>query len=210
MHARGRATLLITAIAAAALLAGCDVQRGAEVAEPETEAADAAPAPRRQPAAAAAAPVKRSLPGQPAPAEQVALESLQKIDLAAAMSTGELTIEINDATSQPSIPALIDGDPDNLLKTDSVNPLVVTLTFREPIKLRAARVYLAASPYDWVLEPVPGESRLLVSNVAEREWSQISLPAVVDTNVVRVEILRLERDDYVHANEIELYGPAAS
>ncbi len=104
---------------------------------------------------------------------------------------------------------MIDGDPDNLLKTDGVNPLVVTMTFREPIQLRAAQAYMAASPYDWVLEAQPGEERLLAANVPERQWTQISLPAAVETNVVRIEILRLERDDYVHANEIELYGPSA-
>ena len=197
-----------TFVVLALLISACDVQRGAEPAAPKSEesADDAAKPSRKQPAAP---PPRRSLEGKPAPAEAVALDSLQRIDLAAALSNGELSIEVNDPSAQAAIPAMIDGDPDNLLKTDGVNPLVVTLTFREPIELRAARAYMAASPYDWVIEAQPGEERLLAANVPERQWTQISLPAAVKTNVVRVEILRLERDDYVHANEIELYGPSA-
>ena len=204
MTGRSSSTLVVFAL----LISACDVQRGAEPAAPKSEESDsgAAKAARKQPAAP---PPRRSLEGKPAPAEAVALDSLQRIDLAAALSNGELSIEVNDPSAKAAIPAMIDGDPDNLLKTDGVNPLVVTLTFREPIQLRAARAYMAASPYDWVLEAQPGEDRLLSANVPERQWSQISLPAAVKTNVVRVEILRLERDDYVHANEIELYGPAA-
>jgi hypothetical protein len=204
MTGRCASTLVVLAF----LISACDVQRGAEPATPKSEeSAPEAKASRRK--QEAAPPPRRSLEGEPAPAEAVALESLQRIDLAAALSNGELTIEVNDASAKPSIPAMIDGDPDNLLKTDSVNPLLVTLTFRAPIQLRAARAYMVASPYDWLLEAQPGEQRLLATNVPDRQWSQISLPAAVETSVVRIEILRLERDDYVHANEIELYGPAA-
>jgi hypothetical protein len=203
MTGRCASTLVVLAF----LSSACDVQRGAEPATPKSEeAAPQAKASRKQPAAP---PPRRSLEGQPVTAEAVALESLQRIDLAAALSNGALTIEVNDPSAKASIPAMVDGDPDNLLKTDSVNPLVVTLTFRDPIQLRAARAYMAASPYDWLLEAQPGKQRLLATNVPDRQWSQISLPAAVETNVVRIEILRIERDDYVHANEIELYGPSA-
>jgi len=202
MTGRCTSTLIVLAFLATA----CDVQRGAEPATPKSE--DPAPKARASRKEQAAPPPRRSLEGQPAPADAVPLESLQRIDLAAALSNGELTIEVNDASANAAVPAMIDGDPDNLLKTDSVNPLLVTMTFRAPIQLRAARAYMAASPYDWLLEAQPGEQRLLATNVPERQWSQISLPAAVETSVVRIEILRLERDDYVHANEIELYAPA--
>jgi len=203
MNGRCASTLIVLAF----LSSACDVQRGDEPATPKSEDSPReSRSSRKEPAAPAP---RRSLEGQPAPAEAVALESLQRIDLAAALSNGELTIEVNDPSAKPAVPALIDGDPDNLLKTDSVNPLVITLTFRDPIQLRAARAYMVASSYDWLLEAQPGEQRLLATNVPDRQWSQISLPAAVETNVVRIEMLRLERDDYVHANEIELYGPAA-
>ena len=139
MHGRHAATFAL-----AVLVAAGDIQRGAETAPPKSEEprAEAGESARQAPAA----PAKRSLEGEPASAEPLALESLQRIDLAAAVSNGEVTIEVNDPSAQPSVPALIDGDLANLLKTDSINPLVITLTFREPIRLRAARVHLAAPP----------------------------------------------------------------
>jgi hypothetical protein len=199
----GRCSAIFVVLAVS--MGGCDIQRGDETAPPPRREEPAAPGAA---APAPAPPVRRSLEGDPASAEALPVDSLPRIDLAATASSGELTIEVNEPFAQPAAPALIDGSVDSLLKTDGTNPLVVTLTFRQPIQLQAARVFLAASPHDWVIEPLPGEQRLLATNVPEREWSQISLPEPLETNVVRIEILRLERDDYVHANEIELYGPA--
>ena len=117
-----------------------------------------------------------------------------------------MTIATNDTRFQDAITWLVDGDVANMAITNSTNPVDVTITFTNPTPLRAARAYLAGSRYDWVIEPAPGEGRRLAENVPERTWSQIDLPGPVETSVVRLEFLRLERDDFVHVSEIELYA----
>ena len=200
MLRRSLATLLVLAA-----MAGCDLQRGAETAEAKPERA----APGGN-AAAPPPPARRSLPGTAVAPGTAALEGLERVDLMAGLSTGAITIEVNDPGLQASVAALVDGSTDSLLKTDGINPLEITVTLPQPIRLRGARAYLAASTYDWVLEPIPGGERLVASGVPERAWSQIDLPEPVETTVIRIEALRLERDDYVHANEIELYTDPSS
>ena len=134
----------------------------------------------------------------------VELEGLSRIDLRAARESGAMTIETNDPTVDPNLGGVIDGSVHSLVRTESINPLILTFTFDEPIRLRAARIYLAGSPYDWLIEASEGDRRLN-RNIPERVWSQIDLPEAVETKVVRVEALRLERDDFVHLNEIELW-----
>ena len=132
------------------------------------------------------------------------LEGLSRIDLRAAIEGGALTLSTNDLAVDVKLGVVIDGSVNSLVRSESINPLILTFTFKSPIRLRTARIYLAGAPYDWVLEAKEGD-RLLNSNIPERVWSQIDLPETVETNVVRVEALRLERDDIVHLNEIELW-----
>jgi hypothetical protein len=193
--------LLATLLVCAATLS-CDVQRGAEPPEPEpvrqAERGDAAAPPPPAP--------RRSLPGKAAAPGSAALDGLERVDLMSGLSTGAITIEVNDPSIQQSVAVLVDGNTDSLAKTDSINPLEITITLPQPIRLRAARAYLAASSYDWALEPAPGADRLVLSAVPERTWSQVDLQEATETSVIRIEAMRLERDDYVHANEIELYA----
>jgi hypothetical protein len=136
------------------------------------------------------------------------LEGLSRIDLRASRESGAVTITTNDPTFDPNLGSVLDGSPNSLARSDSINPLILTFTFKEPIRLRAARIYLAGSPYDWVLEASEGDRRLN-RDVPERVWSQIDLPEAVETEVVKVEALRLERDDFVHLNEVELWVESA-
>jgi hypothetical protein len=128
------------------------------------------------------------------------------LDLAALLQSKEVEVEVNDPTFAPQVAALFDGAPGPPIRTNSINPLVLTLKFGSPIKLRWARGVFAASPHDWALEPVPGGPRYAATNVPEGEWSRIGLPEATTTSVVRFEILRLERDDYVHVGELELWA----
>jgi hypothetical protein len=187
------------------LVVACDIQRGAEVEDAPVPAA-AEDAPRSAPPSARP---PRNLSGDPAPPPSAAIETLERLDLGPASSLGAVTIEASDSRVQQEVGALIDGNADSLAISGGTNPVILTVTLPVAVELRAARVYLAASHYDWVLEPLPGEQRLLAGGVSERAWSQIELLEPVETSVVRLEILRLERDDFVHIGEIELYSDRA-
>ena len=196
LHATALSLLLV-----AVLACGGDAPTTAEKpssppgAEPERKAE---PAPRR------------TLPdADPAPPAALALDQLERLDLMGGLTTGEVSIAANDERIQQSIALVGDGNVETMAVSNSINPAELTITLRRPIRLRAARVYLAASSYEWVVEPVPGEGRLMAVAKPERTWSQIDLPEAVETSVVRLELLRLERDDYVHVNEIELYQEPA-
>jgi hypothetical protein len=138
------------------------------------------------------------------------LEQLERVDLRAGLSAGQITIESNDGRVRQTVDVLVDGNVETLAVSDQTNPLELTVTLDRPVRLRAVRVFPIGSSCDWVLEPLPGEGRRLAQGVPERVWSQIDLPAPVDTSVVRLEVLRLERDDFVHVGEIELFTEPSS
>jgi hypothetical protein len=191
-----RARLLLTLALSCAL--GC---QGSEpsATEPAPEAAD-------QSASAPAAPARKSL----ADGTEVALTTdvgadLVKLDLATALSSGALTVDVNDPLAASTITTIIDGDTTTLARSSGINPLIITLTLTEPVQLRAARVFSTYSRFDWLLEAAPGGSRLMVRDAPDGAWSAIQLEQAQDTTVVRIEVLRVERDDFVHLNEIELY-----
>ncbi|HVS09818.1 MAG TPA: hypothetical protein VMS76_08075, partial [Planctomycetota bacterium] len=127
------------------------------------------------------------------------------LDLAAMLAAGDVEIQVNDPTFAPQVGALFDGAQEPLIRTNNVNPLVLEIAPRSPIRLRSVRAMFAASRYDWVLEAAPGAPRLLAPEVPEWEWSSIEPPEGEPTSRVRLEILRLERDDYVHVSELELW-----
>jgi hypothetical protein len=170
-------------------------------------ATDQSAASRQESAPPPPPPPRRTLPNaEPAAPATLTLDRLSKVDLAGGLTSGETKIEANDERFQSSITVLVDGDPDSMAISAGTNPLDVTVTLPAAVRLRAARVQVVGSHYDWVVEPVPGEGRLRLENVPERTWSQIDLPQAVETSVIRFEFLRLERDDYVHIGEIELHS----
>jgi hypothetical protein len=193
-----RSRKLGPALALIGLVAGCGDSRSAAPGAPPT-----APPPQ----AAAATEHRVTLAhGRAVAPGQLALDRLQKVDLAQELSSGSLTVDANDPLFPPRFPVLVDGDVKSLARSENINPLILTLTFSEPKKLAAARMHPAGSPYDWLIEPTPGGDRLMVEGAPDSTWSQIDLPSPVETSVVRLEILRRERDDYVHVDEIELYS----
>jgi hypothetical protein len=137
------------------------------------------------------------------------LEGRTRIDLRAERASGTVTITTNDPAVDPKIETMLDGSVHSLVRGEGINPLVITFIFARPIALRTARVVLAGSTYDWTLEAPVGDRRT-VNEIPERVWSQIDLPEAVKTTGVRIEALRLERDDFVHVNEIELWVESGS
>ncbi|HVS11731.1 MAG TPA: hypothetical protein VMS76_17820 [Planctomycetota bacterium] len=141
------------------------------------------------------------------PAEQELLDQGRvRVDLAAARASGALRIDANDPLFLGRLDPLFDGDPETMARTESINPLQLTLTFDQPLRLAVVRVVLAGSPYDWHVEPVAGGERHILRGVPERVYSPIPLPETVETSQIRFEFRRLERDDYVHVSELELWS----
>jgi hypothetical protein len=198
------------ALAVILLCLGCESRNPAEVSRerhPELYGTDQPPS----------AEVETAEPVEPTPDRKTVFEAavtppksdvaegLEKLDLAAARRSGRLVIRVNDPVFPPRLDAIVDGNTTTLSRTEGVNPLVLRLILDPPIRLRAARVFPSYSSYAWVLEPTPGKDRLLIRETPADEWSAIELEEPVETGEVRLELLRLERDDYVHINELELW-----
>jgi hypothetical protein len=119
---------------------------------------------------------------------------------------GRLTIDVNDPMFVARLDPLFDGDTATLSRTESVNPLVITFRFPVPVHLTAVRILPSYSSYEWSVEVGRAFRAMLVRAAAPDVWSAIVLPEDVETDTVRVTLRRLERDDYVHVNEIELWA----
>ena len=134
------------------------------------------------------------------------MEGLKRLDLAEAQRSGALSIAVNDPVFPPRLPRIFDGNTETLSRTEDVNPLILTFTFKEEILLKAVRLYPSYSSYDWILRAHPQAESLIVRSAVAKEWSWIDLPTAVKTLSVRIELKRLQRDNFVHLNEIEFYS----
>lgn len=198
----------------AAVLAGCESKNPASIAE--ERAGRPTPTPRP---AAVEQPQAQAPPAMPAedkivlptirPGTDVANNlspiepTLAKLDLAQMLHAGTVKVELND----PSVaaPLLFDGSIDHPARTESINPLVVTLTFAQPVAIAAARIYPTYATYDWALYPDAAQTGLVARGVPQEQWSRIDVPQPKAAQSVQIELVRTERDNYVHVNEIELY-----
>lgn len=142
---------------------------------------------------------------EPAVAELTPLSSLRRLDIEQKMLTGTATVRINDPAFQSVRGVLFDGDVLTHSRSNEINPLVITLNFLEPISLQSVRIFPTFSKYDWSLVPSQDHEPAAVRGVPSGEWSRIELTAPVQTTEVRLEVVRLERDDLVHVNEIEIF-----
>lgn len=165
----------------------------------------------RQPAQAAVpvpdAPRPTLKPGKPVTSNSRPVEAtLKKMDLAGLLRTGGLTIEANDPQFVPRLSTLFDGAVDQPARTEDVNPLLLTLRFAQPIRLKTVRLFPSYASYNWVLSTSDEDQGLMVRDAPAEEWSRIDLGQAMETQLVRIALLRIERDNYVHVNEVELYA----
>jgi hypothetical protein len=152
----------------------------------------------------------RSLPDtEPLRPGSGAIGELVRVDVAALLSSGGVTIEVNDPTFEPHVAKQFDGDTRWPSRSDSINPLVFELEFTAPIRLAAARFFPFGPKSAWSIEARAGE-RWSLAAVDPGQWSQLDLPEPVETNRVRIELLRVEGDDNVHVSELELYAAPAA
>lgn len=195
------------------LLVACEGRNPASIAEERAGRPTPTPLPRAapevpgQPAPPPAADVRPTIrPGKevasnPQPVE----EALKKIDVLRDFRAGKIRVEANDPQFGPRVLMLFDGDTSMPARTEEINPLILTFTFQEAVKLKTARLFPSYSTYDWALYADPEQTGLVVRQAPAEEWSRIDLPAAVETKMIRVELLRVLRDNYVHVNEVELY-----
>ncbi len=127
-----------------------------------------------------------------------------RLDLALGLASGVVRVQANDPGFPPGIEKLTDGDTTTLSRSEDVNPLVLTFVLGAKIRLKTARIYLSYSSYDWKLGLGSGPP-LVVREAAEEAWSEIELPVAAEVAKLRLEIRRLQRDNFVHVNEIEFY-----
>jgi hypothetical protein len=133
------------------------------------------------------------------------VEGLRRIDVAQARRTGDIDVATNDSSLDHQLAPLFDGNTRSVVRSEEINPLFITFTFETPVSLRAVRVFPSYSSYDWGLQARPDAEWLVVQNASGQAWSAIELQYAARTEVVRVELLRRQRDDFVHLNEIELW-----
>jgi hypothetical protein len=141
-------------------------------------------------------------PGKIVATSDTAPKDSKRISILDLEAAGKVKID-SPAAGQDG-PKLFDGNEETLVRTESINPLVVTLTFTEPIKLKAVRVISTYSDYSWSLTTDGGE-RLIIDSVPDGVASVLVLPAPVTAKKISFEVLRKLRDNYVHVNEIELF-----
>ncbi len=141
-------------------------------------------------------------PGKLIASNEAAPKDFKKVNVLDLVAAGKAAIESSSVSGDRQ--QLFDGSDESLVRTDGINPLKLTVTFTEPIKLRGARVLSTYSDYNWSMTAEGGE-RLVVEAIPEGVPSVIILPAPIATKKVSFEVLRKTRDNFVHLNEIELF-----
>ncbi len=128
---------------------------------------------------------------------------LKAIDLAQAWLAGSLTVESNDPALD--IGRLFDKNEESLAKSAAINPLILTFTFHDPIRLKSVRIYPSYSTYDWAVRASQSSEGFVIKSTPPKAWSRLDLPQAEETRQIRMEVLRLISDDYVHLNEVEFH-----
>ncbi len=126
---------------------------------------------------------------------------LKPVALASLIRSGSVTVQGWNADYFRTV----DGDTTSLYRTDQVNPLVITFAFEEAINLKTVRIFPSYSSYDWAVYTDASEQGLIIRGVPEEQWSRMDFEQPLQTKSIRIEVLRVERDNYVHLNEIEIY-----
>jgi hypothetical protein len=125
-----------------------------------------------------------------------------QIDILRLREEGKLTVNSNVPGVDVSL--AFDERPDSLAKSEGVNPFRFDFELSVPIAIRAIRVLSSYSDYAWAFKTKEGE-RLVVDSVVDGDWSTIVLLESPPVKSFYVEVLRKNRDNFVHVNEIEIY-----
>lgn len=191
-------TLAFLFLSSVSLLSACDY----EYKDEPQEAALEADQPEGEPNNAPAAPRPVLAPGKLMTSTESAPQGSKKLSILDLEALQKVAIE--SAAAGKDANRLFDGDDATVVRTENINPLKITLTFVEPIKLKAARMLSSYSDYNWSMTPEGGE-RMIIESIPDGVISVLVLPTAVTTKKVTFEVLRRTRDNFCHVNEIELF-----
>lgn len=141
-------------------------------------------------------------PGKLVASNESVPKEFKKVNVLDLVASGKATIE--SASVGGDKHEFFDGSDESLLRTDGINPLKLTVSFNDPIKLRGVRLLSTYSDYNWSMTAEGGE-RLVVESIPEGVASVLVLPAPLATKKITFEVLRKTRDNNVHLNEIEIF-----
>lgn len=126
----------------------------------------------------------------------------KRIDLLNLAATNQATLTLNIPNEKPD--NLFDGADDSIVRTPDINPLETTISFTAPTKIKALRVRSTYSDFAIAIQ-IDGGERLIIDHIPDGDWGTVVFAAPVTAKKVFVQILRKVRDNFVHANEIEIY-----
>lgn len=138
-----------------------------------------------------------------------------QVDVAWALSNGQATVT-NSTIDIGPIGNVFDGNTSTLARTQSINPMVVTLSFATPKQLMGSRTWFLAGDNRWrvetadtvaELDATTGTFRIALdwATGSEATWQDRSFTAPITCRAVRLKLERLTGDDYVHLNEWQLF-----
>lgn len=186
-------------LSSVSLLSACDYEYKDEPQEAALEADQPEGEPEKEPVKE---PRPVLAPGKLMTSTESAPKGTKKLSILDLEALQKVTIE--SAAAGKDANRLFDGDDATVVRTENINPLKITLTFVEPIKLKAARMLSSYSDYNWSMTPEGGE-RMIIESIPDGVISVLVLPTAVTTKKVTFEVLRRTRDNFCHVNEIELF-----
>ncbi len=123
------------------------------------------------------------------------------IDLLNLEATNQATLTMNVPGPHNS---LFDAADDTLVRTPGINPLDTTITLTAPTKIKALRVRSTYSDFAVAVQ-IDDAERIILDPIPDGDWATMVWTTPITAKKVFVQILRKSRDNFVHANEIELY-----
>jgi hypothetical protein len=128
-------------------------------------------------------------------------EGAKLIDLLNLEATNQATLTMNVPGPHNN---LFDAADDTLVRTPGINPLDTTITLTAPTKIKALRVRSTYSDFAVAVQ-IDDAERIILDPIPDGDWATMVWATPITAKKVFVQILRKSRDNFVHANEIELY-----
>jgi hypothetical protein len=134
-------------------------------------------------------------------------DGLRQLDLASLLGSGAISADHNAGWN--NFPRkLTDGDTGTFKTTNGVDPVVLTLAFRQPTTVKSVRLLVSgAMQYDWTVRMGNGGAEFSIKGAVPDTWSRIDLPEPVTSQSLVLELSRPGADHTVSVHEIEVYGP---
>jgi hypothetical protein len=131
------------------------------------------------------------------------------------LANGQATVT-NTTIDLGPIGNVFDGNTNSLARTPAINPMIVTLSFTNPVQISRSRVFFLAGNNSWRVEAANSVADLDSMSGTysvqldwqtdfDSAWQDRSFAAPVTCRAVRLKLQRLTGDNYVHLNEWQLF-----